>query len=170
MKDKDIHQTLSDEKGYMSILASLMILALLTILGVAATRSANTEVLMTGNEIRYQRNFYRAEGAAMEAADILQNATTLSDGLPDWIEPVADRLTIENYNDYWDNSSAQGDAVIPRPSAIDPNHTLFIAGVEKGSPGNSLDDSKPTIHSLAIYGRCEWDGVTTIKIGYLVAY
>jgi hypothetical protein len=167
---KNTQQILSDEKGYMAILASLMILALLTILGVAASKSANTEVMMTGNEIRYQRNFYRAEGAAMEAADILKNASNLADALPDWIEPMADKLTIDNFTDYWENSSAGGDTVIPRPSSIDPNHTLFIAGKEKGASGHSLDSSKPTIHSLAIYGRCEWNGVTTIKLGYLVAY
>jgi hypothetical protein len=167
---KESQKIVHDEKGYMAILASLMILALLTILGVAASKSANTEVMMTGNEIRYQRNFYRAEGAAMEAADILQHASNLADALPDWIEPVADELTIENFNDYWDNSSAEGNTVIPRPSTIDPNHTLFIAGKQKGDSGHSLDSSKPTIHSLEIYGRCEWDGVTTIKLGYLVAY
>jgi len=167
---KDTDRITSDESGYMAILASLMILVLLTILGVAATKSANTEVLMTGNEIRYQRNFYRAEGAALEAADILQNATDLAEGLPDWIDSTAERLTIENFDEYWDNSYAEGDSVIPRVSTIDPNHTLFVAGLEKGSSGNSLDASKPTIHSLAIYGRCEWDGITTIKIGYLVAY
>lgn len=154
----------------MTILASLMILALLTILGVAASKSANTEVLMTGNEIRYQRNFYRAEGAAMEAADILQNAANLADGLPNWIEPFIGKLTMANVGDYWDNTYADGDTVIPQPSAVDTNHTLFLAGSEKIESGNSLDASKPTVHSMAIYGRCEWDGVTTIKVGYKIAY
>ena len=163
-------QTLKNENGYMAILASLMILALLTILGVAASKSANTEVLMSGNEIRYQRNFYRAEGAAMEAADILQNAANLADNLPSWIEPYIGKLTLETVSGYWDNSSADGDTVIPQPSAVDTNHTWFVAGSEGIAPGGSLGMDKPTVHSLAIYGRCEWDGVTTIKVGYLVAY
>lgn len=163
-------QIVNNENGYMAIMASLMILALLTILGVAASKSANTEVLMTGNEIRYQRNFYRAEGAAMEAADILQNAANLSDGLPGWIEPLIGKLTLDNVSGYWGNRYEDGDTVIPQPSSVDPNHTLFLAGSENIESGNSLDASKPTVHSMAIYGRCEWDGVTTIKVGYKIAY
>ena len=164
------NQTLNNENGYMAIMASLMILALLTILGMAASKSANTEVLMSGNEIRYQRNFYRAEGAAMEAADILQNAANLADNLPTWIDPFIGKLSLETLNDYWDNSYEDGDTVIPQPSSVDTNHTLFIAGSEGIAPGGSLGMDRPTVHSLAIYGRCEWDGVTTIKVGYLVAY
>ena len=163
-------QTLNNENGYMAIMASLMILALLTILGVVASKSANTEVLMSGNEIRYQRNFYRAEGAAMEAADILQNADNLAENLPNWIDPFIGKLSLETLSEYWDNSFEDGDTVIPQSSAVDTNHTLFIAGSEGIAPGGSLGMDKPTVHSLAIYGRCEWDGVTTIKVGYLVAY
>jgi hypothetical protein len=163
-------QILNNENGYMAIMASLMILALLTILGVAASKSANTEVLMSGNEIRYQRNFYRAEGAAMEAADILQNTANLADTLPAWIDPFIGKLTLETVSGYWDNNYADGDTVIPQSSAVDANHTLFIAGSEGIAPGGSLGMDKPTVHSLAIYGRCDWDGVTTIKVGYLVAY
>ena len=161
---------IQNENGYMAILASLMILALLTILGVAASKSANTEVLMSGNEIRYQRNFYRAEGAAMEATDILQNAANLAENLPVWIEPFIGKLTLDNVSDYWDNSTPDGDTVIPQPSSVDANHTLFLAGSESIGSGESLDASKPTVHSMAIYGRCEWDGVTTIKVGYKIAY
>lgn len=162
--------TLTNEDGYMAILASMMILTLLTVLGLVASQSANTEVLMSGNEIRYQRNFYRAEGAAMEAADILQHAANLADSLPSWIDPFVGNLSIETVSDYWDNNSGDGDTVIPQSSEVDKDHTLFIAGSERIASGESLGMDKPTIHSLAIYGRCEWDGVTTIKVGYLVAY
>ena len=162
--------TTFNEDGYMTILVALMILALLTVLGVAATRSANTEVLMSGNEIRYQRSFYRAEGAAMEAADRLQNAASLADSPPAWIESTVGKLTIDTVSDYWDNNHGQGDIVIPQASEIDLNHTLYVVGTEKTGSGNSLGLGTPSIRSLSIYGRCEWDGVTTIKVGYLVAY
>jgi len=167
---KAFRRSFESDDGYMAILASMMMLVLLTILGVAASRTANTEVLMSGHEIKYQRNFYRAEGAAMEAADILQNAANLSDGLPVWIDPAVGNLTLENLRDYWDNDITLGDAVIPASSQVDTNRTLFVAGSEGIAPGGSLGMDKPTVHSLAIYGRCEWDGVTTIKVGYLVAY
>ena len=164
------NQILKNEDGYMAILASMMFLALLTILGLAASRTANTEVLMSGNEIRYQRNFYRAEGAAMEAADILQHTINLKDNLPSWIDPFVGNLTHANIGDYWDNTVSDGDTVIPQASGVDQNNTLFVAGSEGIAPGGSLGMDKPTVHSLAIYGRCDWEGISTIKLGYLVAY
>lgn len=161
---------LKNEEGYMAILASMMFLALLTILGLAASRTANTEVLMSGNEIRYQRNFYRAEGAAMEAADILQHTLNLKDNLPAWIDPFIGNLTHDTISAYWDNAESDGDTVIPQASGVDQNNTLFVAGSEGIAPGSSLGMDKPTVHALAIYGRCDWEGISTIKIGYLVAY
>lgn len=164
------NEIIKSEDGYLTIMAAIMFLALLTILGIAASRTANTEVLMSGNEIRYQRNFYRAEGAAMEAADILQNTVNLKDNLPKWIEPFVGKLSHQTISNYWDNTESDGDTVIPQPSGVDQNNTLFIAGSEGVAPGGSLSMDKPTVHSLAIYGRCDWDGVSTIKVGYLVAY
>ena len=165
------HQLHQNEDGYMAILASLMFLALLTILGLAASRTANTEVLMSGNEIRYQRNFYRAEGAAMEAADLLQHTANLAENIPKWLAPITEPLTPETVNDYWDNSEANGDTIIPQASGIDPDHTLFIVGTEGVDKGGwSLDESMPKVYSLAIYGRCDWDGTSTIKVGYRMAY
>ena len=167
---KAARQTRTDEDGYMAILATMMILALLTIIGAAASRTANTEVLMAGHEIRYQRNFYRAEGAAMEAADILHHATGLADKLPAWIDPVVGNLTIERLREYWDNDASRGDAVIPAAAQLDKDHTLFVAATEGIAPGGSLGMDTPTVHALAIYGRCQWDGVAIVKVGYLVAY
>lgn len=164
------NEIIKSEDGYLTIMAAIMFLALLTILGIAASRTANTEVLMSGNEIRYQRNFYRAEGAAMEAVDILQNTANLKDNLPNWIEPFIGKMTPQTFSNYWDNNESAGDTVIPQASGVDQNNTLFIAGSEKIVPGGSLAMDKPTVHSLAIYGRCDLDGVSTIKVGYLVAY
>ena len=77
---------LRNEDGYFLILATLMILTLLTILGIAASRTANTEIAVASNEIVYQRNFYRAEGAAIEAIDRLVNAIDLKDNLSNEIK------------------------------------------------------------------------------------
>ena len=72
---KKIAMNLNNEDGYFLILATLMILVLLTILGVAASRTANTEITVAANEMVYQRNFYMAEGALMEAIDGLERLT-----------------------------------------------------------------------------------------------
>jgi hypothetical protein len=161
---------LNNEDGYVAILASLLILALLTVMCLSASRVSNTEVTMAKNEIVYNRNFYLAEGAALEAADRLIFYGNLNDNPQPWMEMVTGNLDIDTLKDYWDNSAADGDTVIPEPSEMDPNHTLFVVGDEGIAKGSSLDMAKSTVHSLAVYGRCSWDGVAIIKMGYRAAY
>jgi hypothetical protein len=158
---------ITDENGYFTILAAIMLLALLTIISFSGSRSATTEVRMAGNEIVYQRNFYLAEGAAMEAVDRLLNAANLKDNAPDWMDPVAGRLAYSEIDWQNDDSSA---GIVPEPAASDAEHVRFVATSEGISPGQSLGMSKSTVHTIAIYGRCEWDGVSTIKVGYLAAF
>ena len=65
-----------------------MVLALLTIVGLASIRTADTEIEIAGAELIYQRNFYLAEGAAMEAVRWLEDPTnpiTPGNG-PAWME------------------------------------------------------------------------------------
>ena len=64
---------LRNQNGYFLIVSTLMLLALLTIISIAASSTARTEVQIAGNDLIYQRNLYLAEGAAMEAVDQLQN-------------------------------------------------------------------------------------------------
>jgi hypothetical protein len=155
------------EDGYFTILASIMILVLLTIVSFSASRSANTEVRMAGNEVVYQRNFYLAEGAALEAADRLLNSANLKSNVPDWMDPVAGHLSYENID--WQNSDPST-GIVPQAAASETEHVRFAAASEGIASGHSLGMSKPTVHSIAIYGRCEWEGVSTIKVGYLAAF
>ena len=145
------------------ILATLMILVLLTILGVAASRTANTEIAVAANEMVYQRNFYMAEGALIEAIDILANSTDLAANPPDWYEPGAGNLTEATVATYWDT-------VAQESNVDDTGNTRFVAGVEGYGAGGSLDVDKPTVKSIGVYGRCQRNGVTTIKVGYLKVY
>jgi Tfp pilus assembly protein PilX len=154
---------LNNEDGYFLILATLMILVLLTILGVAASRTSNTEIMVSANEMVYQRNFYMAEGALIEAIDILANSTDLADNPPDWFEPDAGNLTEANVDTYWDTTAEES-------SVDDTGNTRFLAGVEGYGGGGSLDVDKPTVKAIGVYGRCQRNGVTTIKVGYLKVY
>ena len=161
---------LKDEKGYIAIVAALGILALLTIIGISATQVANTEVRTVRNEVIYKRNFYLAEGAALEAADWVNFYGNLRDKPPPWIETYVGHLHVGSLKYYWDNTAASGDTVIPMPSELDLAHTAYLAGEEGVAPGSSLSMGQPTVHSIAIYGRCSWDGVAIIKLGYRAAY
>ena len=153
---------LKNEEGYFLILATLMILALLTILGIAASRTANTEITVSANELIYQRNFYLAEGAAMEAVDHLNNVADLYNKPPAWLDMVPGAMTQDNLDTYWEGAGI---------AAIDPTgKTRFMAGVENNGAGSSLDVYKTAVHAVGIYGRCEKGGVTVIKLGYLATY
>ena len=161
---------LKNEDGYLTIVAALVILALLTVIGISASRVASTEATMARNEVVYKRNFYLAEGAALEAADRLAKNGNLKDNSEAWMEMVTGNLDTDSLRYYWDNSTAAGDTVIPEPSEVDLGHTHFLVGHDGVAHGSSLDMSKPTIHAIAIYGRCVWEGSAIVKMGYRAAY
>ncbi len=166
---------LKSQDGYMAIFAALVILVLITIIGFSASRVANTEVTMSRNEIIYHRNFYIAEGAAIEAADQLDHIANLRTDMPDWVETVIAGLTVENVREYFKDPSIRNhlltSSTVPfQESHVDENRALYVAGVEGIAPGESLDPDKPKIHNISIYGRCEWEGVSIVRVGYRAAY
>jgi hypothetical protein len=165
-----IPSLLKNENGYLAIIGALVFLTLISVIGISAARVANTEVALARNEVIYQRNFYLAEGAALEAADHLAQLGDLRENTQAWMELVTGNLSIDSVKHYWANTAANGDSVIPEPSTVDPRHALFIIGHEGTAKGFSLDMDRPTVHVIAIYGRCEWNGVSTIKMGYHAAY
>lgn len=154
-------ETIRNEKGYFLIISTMMLLALLTMISIAASNTARTEVQIAGNNLVYQRNLYLAEGAAMEAVDRLQNDSDPR-GL-DFVVPGLKVIDDQNYADHWD---------IEAQSAAfdDSNKTRFVAGYEGTPAGYSLGVGKPKVHGFAIYGRTEKQGASTIKIGYRRAF
>lgn len=158
------------ERGYVAILAALAILILLTVIGFSASRIADTESAMARNELIYHRNFYLAEGAAMEAADRLSHAADLKTDMPPWMETSAGALDYSSVRTYFAHASDPSATVIPERSVLEPDRTLFVAGVEGVAPGEGLDPDRPKIHQIAVYGRCEWEGVSIIKLGYRAAF
>jgi len=157
---------LKNEQGYFLIISTLMMLGLLTVISIAALNTANTEVQIAGNDAVYQRNFYLAEGAAMEAVDLLQNATNPRDRdeVP-FVDPGLKTIDDDNFTNDWEANSQ------PVTTSLDSSgKTRFRAGYEGTAAGFSLGMGTPKVHEFAIYGRTEKQGVTTIKIGYRRAF
>lgn len=152
---------IKNEQGYFLIVSTLMLLALLTIISIAATNTANTEVLIARNDAIYQRNLYLAEGAALEAVDRIQDDANPRD--LGFVVPGLMAIDDDNFVDHWD-AEAQ-DAVLDATGK-----TRFVAGYEGIPPGFSLGMGQPKVHGFAIYGRTEKQGVSTIKIGYRKAF
>jgi Tfp pilus assembly protein PilX len=150
---------LRNEDGYFLILATLMILTLLTILGIAASRTANTEIAVASNEIVYQRNFYLAEGAAIEAIDRLVNAIDLKDNPPPWYDTNIGALNDSTVESYWGIAGVAG--------SLDPTgNTRYVAGMDYIALGSSMDMDKPKAYAIAVYGLCKTGGNAFIKVGY----
>ncbi len=154
---------LNDEQGTVMIVISIMLLALLTIISVAASKTANTEISIAANEYVYQRCFYNAEGAIMEVVDLLEASTNPLENPPRWMslddEPINDRTVFTLWED-----RVKMNGVIPQASVIDSHNTDYLS-VHHGIPsGSSLDMSKPAKHIFSIYGRSKSKGLVMLKI------
>jgi len=154
---------LRNQNGYFLIVSTLMLLALLTIISIAASSTARTEVQIAGNDLIYQRNLYLAEGAAMEAVDQLQN-----DPDPRGLPFVESGLKVINDDNFWVDWEVNSQAVTTTMDS--GTKTRFRAGYEGTPAGYSLGMGKSRVHGFAVYGRTEKQGVTTIKVGYRRAF
>ena len=156
-------KALENENGYFLILSTMMLLALITIISIAASNTARTEVQVAANDVKYQRNLYLAEGAAMEAVDRLENNSDPR-GLP-FVESGIKVLTDDNYGVDWETNSQAVTATMDSEGK-----TRFRAGYEGTPAGFSLGMGKSRVHGFTVYGRTEKQGVTTIKVGYRRAF
>lgn len=140
---KDIPKV-KNEEGSVLIVA-LIVLVLLTLLGIFATRTSEVELQIAGNDLRYKRNIYSAEAVAMECAQYIKDTDVLDTGTLAWLHAMGG-LTRDNVlNDsYWDTNSFQ--------STADPN-TRYMAVVEGIAEQTSLDMTKSRVHMYSIYGR-----------------
>jgi hypothetical protein len=161
---------LNNEEGGVVIIGAIMILALLTIIGIASLTTSNTEVRIAAQESVYQQNFYNAEGAALETVELLENTSNpKTAGLP-WIELNLDGVDANDILDksFWQSGNG---TVIPQASAALAN-TQFLVVSEGTVTGTSLAMGSTKVHAYTIYGRAAPPnrGETIIQIGYLKAF
>ena len=161
---------LKSQEGGVTIVIAIMILALLTIIGIASLNTSNTEVRIAGQESVYQQNFYRAEGATLEAVELMENESNLKTAGLSWLE-----LTVGSVdsNDIYDTSFWQSGngTVTPQASAALAD-TQFMVVSEGTVTGTSLAMGSAKVHAYTIYGRAAPPnrGETIIQIGYLKAF
>ena len=75
---KEIISKLNNEEG-SAIVIALIILVLLTMIGITASDNTVIELQIVRNEAIYRQNFYRAEAAVIEAAEILEDTANTAD-------------------------------------------------------------------------------------------
>lgn len=135
-----------DEDGSVLIVA-LTMLVLLTLLGFFVAEIAEVEIQVAGNERFYKENLYGAEAGALECAERMQETAALDPGALAWLTPLASKPTLSQVrtNDYWADTNSQ-------QSATDTS-IRFMAVEEGVATETSLDMTKTTLYSYAIYGR-----------------
>ena len=160
---------LKNDQGALMIMVSIMLLALLTIISVAASKTANTEIRIATNEYVYQRSFYNAEGAILEVVDLLENSATPLEDPPPWLSMDENLVNDNTVFTFWEDRKKMPD-VVPQPSVIDPRNTDYVVVHHGVLSGSSLDMSKPAKHTFSIYGRSKSKGLVMLKIGYAKVY
>jgi len=161
-----IPSILKNEDGFLIVMA-IMFLALLTIVGLAANNIGTTEVQIATSELIYQRNFYRAEAAVMEAAELLENLADPQATPPAWLKTEAGGITPANLGNAWAGADP---GVSPAASTIDSSHSLYLSCYEGITPGSSVAMNAPKVHEFSIYGRCNDRGIAEIRIGMRKAF
>ena len=163
-----------NEEGVVMI-AALLILVLLTIIGIASTNISNTEVKIAVHELIHQQNFYRAEGATLQALDLMEgtgNPETKDPPLTWMTQTLANSESLlasgDLYNStFWDSGS--GDATPEASTFSDTRFVVVSGGIVEGE---SLDMGSTKIHDYTIIGRSAPPnrGAVTIEVGYLKAF
>ena len=163
--------TIANENGAVIIFIAMLLLALLSIISIAASNTSNVEVLIAGNEYGYKQNFYLAEGAAMEAVDKLEAISDPFETPVVWLETVLRSVGNDNLHEYWGKLQIEDPpGAVPEPSSADRKSTHFIAGAEGIVGGASLGMDSPSVHGFTVYGRCVNNGVVSIQVGYRKAF
>ena len=161
-----------------AILVVLLFLAMMTLVGAWATRGANTEVSIAGNETRLKRSFYRAEAAVLEAAFLLENQ--LSDDLKDhdsidWLWNALngapnDLSAIANWDfDTQDGDDTAFETTLDLDGDGNVDATAAFAVHDKGgAAGSSLVmTNATTVRSYAVFGLQDSpEGRALIEVGY----
>ncbi len=159
---------LKNEEGTVMVIALLM-LALLTIIGISGTNTAVTELQIVGNDARYRQNFYRAEAAVMEAAQMSENAPV--DTLRDRTFNTAGYEWLTGRNVNASDMTVTANWIAGTNSAAATFAGTMYSVVEEGVLGGSLDVSGTQLYEYTIYGLCNVNnGESFIEVGYKMRF
>lgn len=160
-----VFHIIDNEKG-SAIVFSLLILVVLTILGISSVTTSIIEMKIVHNEKIYQKNFYQAESAAMEAVkriEIEKDTDKLRPGLTtyEWLKD--DVIDMTDTANWLSNGSISDNSAI---SLASTDARFAVVGKEIAR-GSSLDIGGSTVHVFSVYGLSQSNnGNVLIEIGY----
>ncbi len=167
----------NNQEGSVLVVA-LILLVLLTVIGISASRNTEIETMIAGNERINKQNFYIAEGAAMRAAQLMENNDFKTTPLS-WVmdqqhrNSSGDLLPAASYSDLEDhihedeNWADEFSRSYPDLDG-DARYLSISLGVVQGG---SLDMSKSKVYEFEIFGRSDYrGGKGLVALGYRKAY
>ena len=183
---KRMISNLNNEEG-SAIVITLIILVLLTMIGIVATDNTVIELQIVRNEAIYRQNFYKAEAAVVEAAQILEDQTITTMLMPltttyGWLRDKAavnaDMTDITNWKDsadppiWLDNDGLLGpdsESSNNMDVADLRNNTRYAAVSHGIAGGGSLDMTGTNLYDYSVYGLFDstsGQGRSLIMMGY----
>ena len=172
-------EIINNEGGFVLVL-SLMVLVVLTLLGISASRTSVTEVQIAGNDNMLKMDFYKAEAAAHEMAQRLENEEN-GDKLKaartpyPWLSSSdVDTQTEEEKllagGEEWEHKSAESEL-----SDVDPHVDVEMAALDYGPVGGdkatSLKMSESRVYFFKLIGKtARGEREKMIEIGYKKRY
>jgi hypothetical protein len=169
---RTIYAASRNEEGSFVLFTTLMILLLLTLTGIAATKTANTEVSIAGNEAARNISTYSAEGGAVEAAMLIaamddDDLKVVDNGnYPIWMTSHSDPALLDMTDPTnWDaDGDADDNAAV---SAFDVNVQLAVVdnGIATGS--SLIMTGGEQKREYQVYGLSDTSsGRAMIEMGY----
>jgi hypothetical protein len=201
MQIRDVERTIMRtprcERGSVLVIALIMIV-LLTIIGISASKTSEIEIMIAGNERIAKENLYLAEGAVRRAAQVLDN-TDLEDNPPAWLykeidpndkskkeyEDIATGGLLLPASDQSNHAGSYGLLDVEALIHEDLNWTDALSyqfpgmgtdtrclAIRKGrAPKSSAKSTVSNAWDFAVYGRSQHrNGLGLLVVGYRKAY
>lgn len=173
--------SLKNDRGSI-MLVVLLILSLVTVLGMASSKTTFIEMQISSNQEIYKDNFFQADGAINEGTQVFANiGDDMANTPPAWMQqqttlllpPVTDSASQANeaaavVNDAIWNQDANTDGVLDNTYSSVAFPGAQVMSVHRGiAPGSSLDVGSARLHIFEFYSRSQLNnGNVILKAGY----
>ncbi len=163
---KKMISNLNNEEGSV-ILMALIVLVALTMIGIVSTDNTVVELQIVRNETIYRQNFFRAESAGIDGAQVMEDSD-LTAAIP-WIQTLATAPDMEDVSN-WDFTVGIGNAQLSNNmDNPDPNNDAGYAAIFIKQIGSKKMTNPTSLYLYHVYGLSDstsGQGQSMIRVGY----
>ena len=162
---KKMISILKNEEGSVIVMA-LIVLVALTMIGIISTDNTVVELQIVRNETIYRQNFYRAESAVIDGAQVMEDSTLTVPPSKFWIQELAnltDPDDMEDVNNWPGNSNLSNN--MNKPLTTETSYAaIFIDKI--GSKKMTNPTSLHLYHVYGLFNSTSGQGRSMIRMGY----